>query len=67
MQLAEMTDPTCLPLTVEQVAEITRVTKQTVYGWIRTGRLRGMKAGRRWLTTRGELERFILSSTEGIG
>ncbi len=46
-------------LAVDDVADPTHVKPQTVYGWMKAGQLKGMKAGRRWLTTRQELEAFI--------
>jgi excisionase family DNA binding protein len=34
--------------TPEEVAQELRVTRRTVYEWLTSGRLRGMRAGNRW-------------------
>jgi len=39
-------------LEVSDVMELYHVTRRTVYRWIEGGKLKGKKAGRRWLFTR---------------
>ena len=46
-------------LTPEEVADILRVTRRTVYEWLRTGRLRGLKAGPFWRIRPEDLARFL--------
>jgi len=45
-------------LTVPEVAQYLRIDEQTVYRLLRTGQLRGVKAGREWRVHREVLERF---------
>ncbi|WP_272999437.1 helix-turn-helix domain-containing protein [Hydrogenibacillus schlegelii] len=51
-------------LTPEEVAERLRVTRRSVYEWLRTGRLRGLKAGTRWRIRPEDLERFLSEEDE---
>jgi len=51
-------------LTVEQVAQLTQVKRQTVYAWIKSGRLQALRAGQRILTTREALAKFIENGSE---
>jgi excisionase family DNA binding protein len=44
--------------TPEEVAELLRVTRRTVYTWLRTERLPGTKQGR-WVVQRADLVAFI--------
>jgi excisionase family DNA binding protein len=46
-----------------EVADLLRVTRASIDGWARTGRLRGRKVGRRWLFDRREV--FALLGQEG--
>lgn len=43
-------------LTPEQVAEHLVVAERTVYEWLRSGRLRGIKVGRLWRVREKDLE-----------
>lgn len=45
--------------TPEEVAEILHVTRRTVYGWIKSGKLKASKVGRGWRVKREELDSFI--------
>ena len=47
MENTERTRPELLK--VEDVMELYHVTRLTVYNWIKAGKLKGKKAGRRWL------------------
>ncbi len=46
-------------LTPEQVAEHLVVAERTVYEWLRSGRLRGIKLGRLWRIREADLEAFL--------
>ena len=51
-------------LTLREVAEHLAVTPQSVYNWIRMGKIRGLKVGRVWRFTQSEIERFACPSTD---
>jgi excisionase family DNA binding protein len=48
-------------LTPEEVATHIRVTRRTVYEWLRRGHLRGLRAGRCWRIRLIDLEAFLAS------
>lgn len=50
-------------LTPEEVAERCRVVRRTVYDWLREGRLQGRRAGRKWLISDADVERFLDGDT----
>ncbi|HEY8424605.1 MAG TPA: helix-turn-helix domain-containing protein [Limnochordales bacterium] len=52
-------------LTPEEVADTLRVTRRTVYEWLRTGRLRGLKAGPFWRIRPEDLDRFLAGADNG--
>lgn len=45
--------------TPEEVAQELRVTRRTVYEWLTTGRLRGLRAGSRWRIRPEDMESFL--------
>src|SRR5438270_6931391 len=45
-------------LTVSQAAEALSASTQTIRNWIRSGRLRGVRIGNRFLIPHGEIERM---------
>src|SRR5262249_6258391 len=45
--------------TAEEVAEKLRVTRRTVYSWLATGRLLGLRAGRGWRVPAESLDTFL--------
>jgi excisionase family DNA binding protein len=45
--------------TPEEVATELKVTRRTIYEWLRTGRLRGVRAGRGWRIQPEEVQRFL--------
>jgi excisionase family DNA binding protein len=47
-------------LTPEEVATRLRVTRRTVYAWLKSGRLRGLRAGKGWRIRPADLEAFLL-------
>lgn len=46
-------------LTVSQAAEALSASTQTIRNWIRSGRLRGVRIGNRFLIPHGEIERMV--------
>ena len=48
-------------LIVEEVAKCLRVDNATVTRCLKTGRLKGMKKGRRWLISKADFEEFVNS------
>ena len=51
-------------LNVRMAAELLTVSADTVYDLFKSGELPGRKVGRKWLTTRNALLRWIESSSE---
>jgi excisionase family DNA binding protein len=45
-------------LTTEEVATMLRVSVQSVNKWCREGKLKAIRAGRRWRITRADLNQF---------
>jgi excisionase family DNA binding protein len=48
-------------LTIEEVVDILKVTRRTVYNYVKDGKLKAVKLGRVWRVTEEELDRFINS------
>lgn len=46
-------------LTVDEVAAQLRVQRATVYEWLKSGSLRGLKAGRVWRIRPADVEAFL--------
>lgn len=46
-------------LTAEEVATRLNIRSETVRGWIRRGRLRGIRVGRLWRIRESALEEFL--------
>jgi excisionase family DNA binding protein len=46
--------------TVEQIAAQLQVTERTVREWLRTKRLRGVRAGRQWRIQERDLQAFLV-------
>jgi excisionase family DNA binding protein len=46
-------------LTPEEVAERLRVSRPTVYAWLKMGRLRGLRAGKVWRIQPADLDAFL--------
>ena len=45
--------------TVEQIAELLNVTKQTIYMYIRQGKLKAKKVGKQYIVTENNLRAFL--------
>lgn len=52
-------------LTPAQVAELLQMETETVQGWLRTGRLKGIKIGRYWRIREEALDQFIKEAEQG--
>lgn len=50
-------------LTPEQVADRLQISEHTVYLWLRSGMLPGMKLGRLWRIRGEDLEEFVMART----
>jgi excisionase family DNA binding protein len=59
--LRDPSDRACLTelITVSQAAEALSASTQTIRNWIRSGRLRGVRVGNRFLVPDGEIERML--------
>lgn len=42
-------------LEVQDIANMYHVTRRTVYDWIKDGKIKGKKAGRKWLFERSDV------------
>ena len=52
-------------LTTMEVAELLRVSEQTVRRWCADGTLPALKLGRRWRVSRGRLDELIQTQIQG--
>lgn len=46
-------------LEVNDVCDLYHIERRTVYRWIKSGKLKGKKAGRKWLFTREDVEALL--------
>jgi excisionase family DNA binding protein len=46
-------------LTLDEVREVTRIGRNTLYEWVRTGKLRSLKVGRRVLVPKSAVEELV--------
>ena len=51
--------------TPKEVAQELRVTQRTIYEWLTTGRLRGMRAGTRWRIRPEDVQAFMRVTDRG--
>lgn len=49
--------------TLEEIAEILRVAYMTVYRWVRSGKLKAVKAGKQYRVRSTELDKFLEQSS----
>jgi len=49
--------------TIEQISEILKVTKRTVYNYIKNSDLKAVKIGKYWRVKHSDLEEFINTGT----
>ena len=45
--------------TLEELVDLLKVTKRTLYNYIRTGRLKAVKMGKYWRVTQKQLDAFL--------
>ena len=48
-------------LSVEQLADLLGVTKQTAYGWLQNGHIPAYKIGHSWVIVRDEVKDYLAS------
>ncbi|MHC4917606.1 MAG: helix-turn-helix domain-containing protein, partial [Planctomycetota bacterium] len=46
-------------LGMDEAIAMLKTTRPTFYRWLRSGKIKGMKAGRQWRFERSEIERFL--------
>jgi len=51
----------------EEAAEQLRVSTRTIFEWLRTGKLKGVKAGRQWRIREPDLEAFLVEPVPVTG
>lgn len=51
-------------LTIDEVSAILKVHFQSVYTWLRDGRLKGIRVGVQWRVRREDLEDFLKRGAE---
>ena len=49
--------------TIEEVAELLHTTRRTLYTYLKAGKLKAVKMGRKWLVTEENLKEFISKGT----
>lgn len=54
-------------MTVDEVAELLRLSRRTVIRLLETGKLRGARAGRVWRIPRESVEQFLRGEQQGQG
>ncbi len=52
-------------LTVEETAKILKVTKMTIYRYIKAGKLTAYKVGKDFRINKSEFDKFILAIKQG--
>ena len=50
-------------LTVPEAAQMLRMSEHTIYLWLRSGKLKSVRPGRKWLIPKEEIDRLL--STDG--
>jgi len=51
--------------TLDEVADIFKVTRRTLYTWIKTGQLKAVKTGKYWRVSEQALQEFATKGTKG--
>lgn len=52
-------------MTVDELAEMLRVSKFTVYNWVKSGKIRALRAGGSFRFLLEDVERFLLPKEAG--
>lgn len=50
--------------TLDEVAEVLKITRRTLYTYIKEGKLKAVKIGREWRVSEAALQDFINKGTE---
>lgn len=50
--------------TPEEVAELLKTSRETIYNWLRSGKLRGVKVFNFWRISESELNRLLKPESE---
>lgn len=50
-------------LTTDEVAARLKVTKRTIYAWLKDGRLRGVKVGKFWRIRQADIDALLQGET----
>lgn len=50
--------------TLDELSELLKVTKRTLYNYVRSGKLEAVKVGREWRVTEDQLRNFLQRKTE---
>jgi len=45
--------------TIDEIAEILKVTQRTIYNYIKSGALKAIKIGKYWRVKQSDLEQFL--------
>lgn len=51
--------------TLEEISDLIKITRRTLYDYVKTGKLKAVKIGRTWRVTEKQLEEFLSTGTEG--
>jgi len=49
--------------TIDEIAEILKVTQRTIYNYIKSGSLKAIKIGKYWRIKHSDLEQFLEKGT----
>lgn len=49
---------------IDEVAEMLKVTRRTIYNYVKSNQLKAMKMGREWRITHQAIEEFLKTGTE---
>jgi excisionase family DNA binding protein len=50
--------------TLDEVAEVLKITRRTLYTYVKEGKLKAVKIGREWRVSEAALQDFINKGTE---
>lgn len=50
--------------TLDEVAEVLKITRRTLYAYVKEGKLKAVKIGREWRVSEAALQDFINKGTE---
>lgn len=50
--------------TIEEIMKVLKVSRNTVYSWIKEGRIKGVKIGRQWRIPKTALNQFLTTGQQ---